>query len=150
VGQRKFLESWAKHGFNGLNMHQHLRDFFDMRLEKVLASLPEWLLELLEEVPLCVEDHPSDEILQSLDIGDRGRLCGLYTGVPLSARSVMDPARMPDVVTIYREGILRASEDENGDLSESELMRQIRITVLHELGHYHGLDEDELASLGYG
>lgn len=131
-------------------MNQRLRDFFDIRLEKVLASLPEWLLELLDEVPLCVEDHPSEEVLRSLGIRDRGDLCGLYTGVPLSARSVMDPARMPDVVTVYREGILRASEDGNGNLSEPELMRQIRITVLHELGHYHGLDEDELAELGYG
>jgi predicted Zn-dependent protease with MMP-like domain len=53
-------------------------------------------------------------------------------------------------VTIYREGILLASEDDHGNLSEPELLRQIRITVLHELGHYHGLDEEELESLGYG
>lgn len=131
-------------------MHPRLRDFFDLRLEKVLASLPESLLELLDEVPLCVEDYPSDEVLESFGIRDRARLCGLYTGVPLSDRSVSDPARLPDVVTIYREGIMRASEDEFGNLSESELLRQIRITVLHELGHYHGLDEDELTSLGYG
>lgn len=131
-------------------MHPRLRDFFDMRLEKVLASLPEWLLKLLDEVPLCVEDYPSDEVLDQLGIRDRGSLCGLYTGVPLNARSVSDPSRLPDVVTIYREGVLRASEDAQGNLSEAELLRQIRITVLHELGHYHGLDEDELASLGYG
>jgi predicted Zn-dependent protease with MMP-like domain len=131
-------------------MHPRLRDFFDVRLEKVLSGLPNWLQELLDEVPLCVEDYPSREVLSQFGITDRGSLCGLYTGVPLSARSVSDPVRLPDVVTIYREGILRASEDDEGNLCESELLRQIRITVLHELGHYHGLDEEELAALGYG
>ena len=131
-------------------MQPRLRDFFDMRLEKVLAGLPEWLLKLLDEVPLCVEDYPSDEVLHQLGVTDRGAICGLYTGVPLNHRSVSDPARLPDVVTIYREGILRACEDAYGNLSERELLRQIRITVLHELGHYHGLDEDDLEALGYG
>jgi predicted Zn-dependent protease with MMP-like domain len=130
-------------------MHSRLRDFFDRRLERVLKGLPQWIHELLEEVPLCVEDHPSKEVMRDLGVSDRGELCGLYTGVPLDARSVSDPARLPDVVMIYREGILRASEDDSGSITEHELLRQIRITVLHELGHYHGLDEEELAALGY-
>jgi predicted Zn-dependent protease with MMP-like domain len=131
-------------------MHPRLRDFFDKRLEKVLAGLPEWVLKLLDEVPLCVEDYPSDEVLREVGVSDRGSMCGLYTGVPISERSITDPSRLPDTVTIYREGILRAAEDAHGNLSEPELLRQIRITVLHELGHYHGLDEQELEALGYG
>lgn len=131
-------------------MHQRLRDFFDKRLEKVLAGLPDWVLRLLDEVPLCVEDYPAEEVLRELGVTDRRAICGLYTGVPISHRSVSDPARLPDTVTIYREGILRASEDARGNLSEPELMRQLRITVLHELGHYHGLDEEDLKALGYG
>jgi predicted Zn-dependent protease with MMP-like domain len=131
-------------------MHARLRDFFDKRLEKVLAGLPEWVHELLDEVPLCVEDYPSAEVMRDLGATDRGTICGLYTGVPISERSISDPARLPDTITIYREGILRASEDACGNLSEPELFRQLRVTVLHELGHYHGLDEEELELLGYG
>jgi len=131
-------------------MHPKLRDFFDIRLEHVLAGLPQRIVQLLNATPLHVEDYPSDEVMAQLGIADRGTLCGLYTGVPLSDRSVNHPWRLPDVVTIYREGILRCSENGHGGLDEAELIRQIRITVLHELGHYHGLDEDELTELGYG
>lgn len=131
-------------------MHSKLRNFFDLRLEHVLASLPKRITVLLDEVPLHVEDHPSEEVMQKVGVFDRVSLCGLYTGVPITERSVQHTTRMPDVVTIYREGILRASENEFGELAEAELLRQIRITVLHELAHYHGLDEDEIAELGYG
>ena len=131
-------------------MHRKLRDFFDIRLEQVLAGLPGWITELLDQVPLHVEDFPSAEVMRQLHVTDRGSLCGLYTGVPLTDRSVDHAIRMPDVVTIYREGILQAAENEWGNLTESELIRQIRITILHELAHYHGLDEAEIANLGYG
>jgi predicted Zn-dependent protease with MMP-like domain len=57
---------------------------------------------------------------------------------------------MPDVVTIYREGILSAAADDNGRIGKSRLREQIRITILHELGHHHGLTEGELRRLGYG
>ncbi|MBN1852768.1 MAG: metallopeptidase family protein [Pirellulales bacterium] len=130
-------------------MHAKLRDFFDLRLEHVLASLPERITRLFDEVPLHVEDFPSPEIMRQLNVSDRGSLCGLYTGVPLTNRSVDHPSRMPDVVTIYREGILRAAENELGALTEPELIRQIRITILHELAHYHGLEEAEITDLGY-
>ena len=134
-------------------MDQKLRDFFDLRLEQVLAGLPEWLLKLLDEVPLHVEDHPSRAIMEQLGVADRGDLCGLHTGLPLAHRKVLSPYSGwtdPNTITIYREGILRLASELAGSLSERELLRQIRITVLHELGHYHGLNEDDLSELGYG
>ena len=96
-----------------------------------------------------VEDYPSDEVLETTG-ATRQQLCGLYTGVPLTKRSVEYAARLPDMVTVYREGILRAASAHTGELSESALRQQIHVTVLHELGHHHGLNEDDLRQLGYG
>jgi len=132
---------------------QQLRDVFDNLLDKVLSSLPASLLKLLDEVPLHVEDYPSDEVLEMFGLKHRDALCGLHSGAPLVQRREMG-ARSgwsdPNVITIYREGVLRQAYEIAGRLSEKELLRQIRITVLHEMGHYHGLDEDDLTELGYG
>ncbi|MFV1966232.1 MAG: metallopeptidase family protein [Pirellulaceae bacterium] len=130
-------------------MKRQLRDLFDQHLESVLGQLPERVDQLLDEVPLVVEDHPSREIMQKMGVRRRDRLCGLYTGIPLTQRSVEHSGVLPDVIHIYREGILSLALDRQGRISEEELKRQIRITVLHEVGHHHGLDEDELRELGY-
>jgi predicted Zn-dependent protease with MMP-like domain len=126
------------------------RERFDQQLEQVLAELPPMVHELLEQVPLLVEDHPSQKILYDLGISSPDELCGLYTGVPLIDRSVDHSGLLPDCVTIYRAGLLRLATGPGGRISPRELRRQIRITILHELGHYHGFDEDELEELGYG
>ena len=105
---------------------------------------------LLEKVPLHVEDHPSDEVMDERGVEYLDDLCGLYTGIPLNARSIMHSGTLPDVVTIYREGILTASADSAGRIRGDRLRGQIRITILHELGHHHGLTEDDLRELGYG
>jgi len=112
--------------------------------------MPPLVHELIERVPLHVEDYPSDEVLDEMGVERRDELCGLYTGIPLDQRSVLHSGQLPDVVTIYREGILAAAEDARGRITADELRRQIRITILHELAHHHGLDEEELARLGYG
>ena len=59
------------------------------------------------------------------------------------------PGHLPPVVTIYREGILAQAADEEGRLRKSRIREEIRITILHELAHHHGLEEDELRELGY-
>lgn len=130
-------------------MDRELRDYFDEQLETVLRKLPASVHELIEEVPLHVEDHPPAHLMESLGVLHSEQLCGLYTGVPLSERRVEHSGMLPDVVTIYREGIMCQATDRRGNLHEDELRRQIRITVLHELGHHHGLDEDDLRELGY-
>lgn len=131
-------------------MDQRLRDFFDRQLETVLYGLPKHVLQLLDEVPLHVEDYPPPELLTELGLEHRDELCGLHYGIPLTERSVMHSGNHSNVVTIYREGIFRISEDRHGQLDLNELRRQIRITVLHELAHYHGIGEEELRELGYG
>ena len=106
--------------------------------------------DLLEKVPLHVEDHPSDEIMDDRGVEYLDELCGLYTGIPLNERSIQHSGTLPDVVTIYREGILTASADAAGHIRPEKLREEIRITILHELGHHHGLTEDDLDRLGFG
>lgn len=131
-------------------MNDRLRDVFDLKLEEVLAALPQRVHDLIAEVPLHVEDYPPNVVLRELGISDRGQLCGLFTGVAIGDQSVMHPPFAPNAVTIYREGIMNAAHDEAGELTERELKRQIRITILHELAHHHGIDDDELDEMGYG
>lgn len=131
-------------------MNPHARRRFDDELEWILERLPPMVHELIEKVPLHVEDHPSAEVMAKTGVRYRDQLCGLYTGIPLSERSIQHSGTLPDVVTIYREGILEAARDARGRVRPGRLRREIRITVLHELAHHHGLDEDELRELGYG
>lgn len=134
-------------------MDDKLRDLFDNHLEKVLASLPASVTSVFDEVPLHVEDYPPEEILNMFGLERRDDLCGLHSGLPMiQRREMMERAGWadPNVITVYREGVLRETYSRAGRLSEDELVRQIRITLLHEIGHYHGLDEDDLSELGYG
>ena len=125
------------------------RSYFDEQLEIVLRDLPRRVHDLLDEVPLLVEDYPSDRIMRKLGVRRRHHLCGLYTGIPLTQRSVDQSGIPSDVIHVFREGVRGLATDRNGRLDENELRRQIRITILHELGHHHGLGEEELEQLGY-
>ena len=105
---------------------------FDDHVRAALDSLPSHLAAALDNVAIVIEDeHPDDPDLY-----------GLYEGIPLPERGDM-AGTLPDRITIFRLPL----EEEFDD--PQELEREIRVTVLHELGHYFGLDEDRLAELGY-
>jgi len=105
---------------------------FDDHVRAALDSLPPAIAAALDNVVVVIEDeHPDDP-----------DLFGLYEGIPLPERGDM-AGELPDRITIFRLPL----EDEFDD--PAELEREIRITVLHELGHYFGLDEERLAELGY-
>ncbi|MDX1682605.1 MAG: metallopeptidase family protein [Phycisphaeraceae bacterium] len=126
-------------------MNPQDRRRFDEHLEAVLADLPEAIHRRLEEVPVIVEDLPSREHLA--DLGEpmpAQSLMGLHHGVPLTERGELAEPLLPDRIMIFREPIWRAA---GGD--GPELRRQVRITLLHEIGHHFGLDEDDLEELGY-
>lgn len=113
-------------------------------VEQALARLPDQFASFLEEVPVEVRDRSSPEQRKSVGL-ERGQLLlGLYHGRPLTQRSVEHSGRMPDVIYIFQEDVELASDDEEG------LVEQVRVTVLHEIGHLFGLNEDELDDLGYG
>jgi predicted Zn-dependent protease with MMP-like domain len=131
------------------------RQLFDDLLDQIVGELPEHLLRKLEEVPVIVEDIPSALMLDQLGLdGDRTLLCGLHWGISLPARSVEHSAVMPDRIWLFRQPIMQVAgwHAESGGPADRTfaLSNQIRITLLHEIGHHFGLDEDDLTELGYG
>ena len=139
-------------------MNQRNRDCFDQQVEWILARLPQSVLRLLREVPLHVEDQPSKQLMRELNIDDAEELCGYFSGVPYSeggrhfGANVYLAAGVPmsNSITIFRRGIIAASHDEWGKVKRNSLRVQIRITILHELAHLHGMEDDEIAAIGYG
>jgi len=136
-----------------------MRERFDEIVESVLAELPKSIHTLLEESPLIVEDFPTDEFMRSLDMDPQDEdLCGLHSGGALTERSVSASGELPETIQIFRRGILDAAggwdvtTDEDGEPmgGESAVEREIRITILHEIGHHFGLSEEDLDRLGYG
>lgn len=111
------------------------RDIFDRTIERTLAELPAQFRDLLDNVQVIV-DRQNDE---------EPDLYGLYEGVPLTERMAgSEDFREPDRVFVYRRPLF---EDFGDD--PLELAREIRVTLLHELAHYFGIDDDRLAELGW-
>ncbi|MDR2641415.1 MAG: metallopeptidase family protein [Planctomycetaceae bacterium] len=130
-------------------MNQRKRDFFDKQVEYVLNKLPESVTQLFDEIPLHVEDYPSKNIRKLKKIKYIDDLAGYFSGVPIGEQLHAQP-HTPTTITIFRYGIFALATDKNGNFSLKELRRQIRITILHELGHYHGISEKEIKKIGYG
>jgi predicted Zn-dependent protease with MMP-like domain len=105
---------------------------FEQRVERAIASLPPDLRKAVQNVDISVED----ELPEDPDC------FGLYEGVPLPERGDWVGA-VPDRIRIFRLPLVESFPDPD------ELEREIRITVLHELAHYFGIDEDRLEDLGY-
>jgi predicted Zn-dependent protease with MMP-like domain len=106
---------------------------FGEHVQNALDLLPPELARALVNVAVVVEDeHPDDP-----------DLFGLYEGIPLPERGSGGHGELPDRIAIYRIPLEESFED------PQELEEEIRITVLHELAHYFGIDEDRIAELGY-
>jgi predicted Zn-dependent protease with MMP-like domain len=125
------------------------RNYFDKQVEYVLQRLPESILPLFKKIPLHVEDYPSRRLMREMKVEHADELCGCFTGVAIDETHERN-AQMPNTVTIFRKGIFALAFDDDGKFSRTELRRQIRITILHELAHFHGINEDELEKMGYG
>lgn len=126
------------------------RKWFDEQLEIVLDELPDLVKRLIDEIPLVVEDYPSRKLCEDLGVEYRDELCGLYVGISLDKKSINHAGHLSDTVYLFREGIFASAADEEGYVTDDRLRAEIRLTILHEYGHHHGLDEDELRELGYG
>jgi predicted Zn-dependent protease with MMP-like domain len=122
---------------------------FDEILEQVLAEVPEAVHKIVDEVPLVVEDYPSRELLKELGVRRRDELCGVHDGIPLTEPEFRRHRTRPENILIFRAGIMATATTDEGKISRSELRRQIRITILHEVGHHYGLSEEDLKELGY-
>lgn len=118
---------------------------FAALVEEAISRLPErWRRTIETEVLVRIERRPSRRQLRELGMDENELLLGLYQGVPLTERHIEDHGRLPDTITLFREDIEDASTD------GQDLVEQVRVTMLHELGHHFGLEEDDLADLGYG
>jgi predicted Zn-dependent protease with MMP-like domain len=117
---------------------------FEALVEKALRRLPKKFKRKLANVAVVVEDWPDDATLADLGIEPPDTLLGLYRGVDLTHRDSSYGNVMPDTITIYQGPI----EDEGGDDPE-ELAEIIRETVVHELGHYFGLDDETMHGIEY-
>ena len=104
-------------------------------VQEALDSLPERFSRLVRNVAVAIEDEPGDEDRASLRPNEE--LLGVYRGVPLTARSSYDPL-LPDEIALFRGPLGRVSR------SHEDGVAHIRDTVIHELGHYFGLSDDEL------
>jgi len=121
-------------------------DFDQIRREVtgILDRLPRRFREQLRNVEFVVEERPSIELLREEGLDPRcDTLYGIYQGVPLPERSSLDPPLLPDKITIFAEPLMQDFPD------PEELREEIRLTVLHEIAHYFGMDEEEVEDLGY-
>ena len=120
--------------------HQDIRK----EVARLIDRLPRQFREQLRNVEFIVEDRPSEELLLAEDMDpEEDTLYGLYQGIPLPERSSLDPPLLPDKITIFAEPLLADFPD------PEDLREEIRLTVLHEIAHYFGMDEEEIEDLGY-
>ena len=113
--------------------------------EAAFAALPEDFRRLTGDVVFRVDDFASDEVLDELGIENPFELSGLYSGVHIGHRSVLDPSPGPSRIFLYRRAILDEWA-ERGDVTLAELVSHV---LVHEIGHHFGLDEQDLKDLGY-
>ena len=130
-------------------MYRMTDEEFERVIAEALDSIPEQFLEVLENVAVVAQDEPDDEHFDVLDdpeslggsvLGDE--LLGLYDGIPLTERGEYYE-NIPDVITIFKGPHERSFD------TREEVIDEVRKTVIHEIGHYFGLDDERLYEMGY-
>ncbi|BDG01639.1 metallopeptidase family protein [Anaeromyxobacter oryzae] len=118
-------------------------DAFDAAVEDALADMPEQVRQYLSNVAITVEDLPTADDLLSSDPPLSPAILGLFRGAPYGQKASMDPwSHFPSSIVLYQKNLERFAR------SRAELIEQIGITLIHEVGHFLGLDEDELYARG--
>ena len=107
---------------------------FERLVKRAMATIPEEFQGFLENVVVVIEDEPPDDMPDTM---------GLYEGVPLVERS-LDSTSLPDHITLFKGPIERACR------THAEIKAEVRLTVLHEIGHFFGLEEEQLEQLEWG
>ncbi|OUO48749.1 hypothetical protein B5F79_00805 [Olsenella sp. An285] len=121
-------------------------------VEDAIDSIPDRFFDELENVVFAVEDEPSEEQLAGADednsVREGDELLGLYDGTPMTERdSYYGTGELPDVITIFRGPHERCFGD--GPDAEAAIAEEVRRTVIHEVGHYFGNDDETLEAMGY-
>src|SRR5919112_2300269 len=111
------------------------RERFEVLVGEALDAIPSELTALIDNCVVLVEEEPPE---------DDPDLLGLYDGTPLTERDSSYSLVAPDRITLFRGPLLEMCED------EAEVVDEVRITVVHEIAHHFGIDDDRLHALGYG
>lgn len=116
------------------------REQFSELVQEAIDQIPRRFAREIVNVAIVIEDEPSDELLDEMDIDEDGTILGLYQGTPLNQRGFGYGNQLPDRITLFQGSI----EDEcAGD--EDEIVIAIGETLIHELGHYFGMEEHDIA-----
>jgi predicted Zn-dependent protease with MMP-like domain len=118
------------------------RERFKELVQEAIDSIPRRFAREATNVAIVVEDYPSAELLREMEMGDDDVLLGLYQGVPLPDRQWAHGNALPDCITLYQKSI-----EEDCDDDEDEIVVAIGETLIHELGHYFGLSEEEIMEI---
>jgi predicted Zn-dependent protease with MMP-like domain len=117
------------------------RQAFTALVEEALREIPRRFRKAMRNVAVVIEDEPSDDILDEMEIDDGDTLFGLYQGTPLTQRGWGYGNSLPDRISIYQKPIEEACAD------EEEIRDCIAETVIHEFGHYFGMSEEEIEEI---
>ena len=120
------------------------RKAFEALVHDALQELPQVFRDKLKNIAIIVEDYPSEELLERMEVPEDETLFGFFEGVPLTERGYFDAPLLPARVLIFQGPI------EDACNSPEEIKEEVRITVMHELAHFFGFDDDELDEAGYG
>lgn len=114
---------------------------FEALVDRAVSSIPARFRDAMANLAIIVEDEPSDELLEEMGIEPPDTLLGLYQGTPLTERSWDYGNALPDQIFLFQGPIERESGDED------DLVIAIGETLIHEIGHYFGLSEEEIEEI---
>ncbi|MCC7125435.1 MAG: metallopeptidase family protein [Acidobacteria bacterium] len=118
------------------------RDHFRTLVAEAIDGIPARFAEAMTNIAVVVEDHPSAQLLADMEIEPGDSLFGLYEGTPLPERTWGHGNHLPDRITLFQRVI-----EEECDGDEDAIVMEIGDTLIHELGHYFGLSEDEIMEI---
>ena len=115
------------------------REYFRDLVKEAIDTIPLRFARAIDNVAIVIEDEPSDELLDEMDVDEPRDLLGLYHGTPLNERGWGYGNQLPDRITLFQRSI---EDDCNND--ENDIIVAIGETLIHELGHYFGMTEEEI------
>ena len=125
-------------------MYQMTEDEFESAVQDAIDSLPDVFLEALDNVMVTIQDEPNARQMMSGDGSLDANVLGLYEGIALTERGEWyGEGEMPDVITIFKGPHERCFD------SRERIVEEIRKTVVHEIGHHFGMDDEALGGIGY-
>jgi predicted Zn-dependent protease with MMP-like domain len=115
---------------------------FEKLVEEAVAMIPAELRALISNVQIVIENEPSNELLDDLGVPADETLFGLYEGTPLTERTT-EYSSLPDRIVIFRKPLLEEFDD------PLDIRHEVARTVIHEIAHHFGIDEERLVELGW-